>query len=124
MKLTRRLMMVALVVSCLFSSAVFGDVVGKIVVNKQADSAMQEPMEQLVFSSISTKVGENFSPATLSKDIEKLILSGKLSDVKTAIEREADGRLKVMFTVVPKPMVKEIFINNIKLKKNKRNKYN
>ena len=110
MKLTRRLMMVALVVSCLFSSAVFGDVVGKIVVNKQADSAMQEPMEQLVFSSISTKVGENFSPATLSKDIEKLILSGKLSDVKTAIEREADGRLKVMFTVVPKPMVKEIFI--------------
>ena len=47
MKLTRRLMMVALVVSCLFSSAVFGDVVGKIVVNKQADSAMQEPMEQL-----------------------------------------------------------------------------
>ena len=105
MKLTRRLMMVALVVSCLCSSAVFGDVVGKIVVNKQADSAMQEPMEQLVFSSISTKVGENFSPATLSKDIEKLILSGKLSDVKTAIEREADGRLKVMFTVVPKPMV-------------------
>ena len=67
-------------------------------------------MEQLVFSSISTKVGETFSPATLSKDIEKLILSGKLSDVKTTIEREADGRLKVMFTVVPKPMVNEILI--------------
>ncbi len=110
MKLTRRLLNVALVVSCLFVGAVYGDVIGKIVVKPQADKVMQEPMEQLVFSSISSKVGDNFNPSTLSEDIRKLILSGKVSDVKTAVERESDGRLTLVFTVIPKPMVNEISI--------------
>ena len=110
MLLENRLLKVALIVVCAFGLSVRADVIGKIQVEAMADENMTPAIEQLVRSSISSKEGTVFSPDVLSKDIQKLILSGKLSDVKTDVERTSDGRLTLIFMVVPKPMVRKINI--------------
>lgn len=84
--------------------------IGKIEIVLTGHAVKPEAIEQIVHSSIGSKVGEPLSPATVSEDIRRLIKSGKLDDVKVSHELGADGKVVLTYSVKPKPVIASITI--------------
>lgn len=88
--------------------------VGQITVQATTEGLVQNILDEIVFSNISTKIGSDFNPATLSKDIRTLVGTKRFEDVRTTVETAADGKVNVTFIVTPKPIVRNILIQGNK----------
>lgn len=84
--------------------------VGQITVEVTRGKVLLEALEQLVFSTIQTRKGAEFSPATLTADIAALYKTGSFSDVQTSSTTAADGSIKLLFVVTPKKTVTELAV--------------
>ncbi len=84
--------------------------VGRITVQATTEGLVQNILNEIVFSNISTKIGNEFNPATLSEDIRSLVRTKRFEDVRTAVETGADGKVNVTFIVTPKPIVRAIHL--------------
>ncbi len=68
----------------------------------------QEALEQVVYSAIGTRVGDEFSPAQLSKDIQTLVKTRGIDDVQTKVNSLADDTIEVTFLVTLRQRIAEI----------------
>ena len=109
-----------LVLFALSSLGSYAAPVGQIVVQATTPGLVQNILNEIVFSNIATKIGNEFNPATLSEDIRTLVRTKRFDDVRTSVETAADGKVTVTFTVTPKPIVRNILIQgNQKFKTSK-----
>ncbi|MBR0458462.1 MAG: outer membrane protein assembly factor BamA [Victivallales bacterium] len=90
------------------SVSVMAAQVGEVQVVASSGKIAQDRLEVLVKHMIGTRVGTEFSPNVVSEDIKQLVKSGNFEDVQTKFEQMDDGRIRVIFTVAPKPMVVKI----------------
>ncbi len=99
-----------LILLALFSLRSSAAPVGQITVQATAAGLVQNILNEIVFSNIATKIGNEFNPATLSEDIRTLVRTKRFDDVRTSVETAADGKVNVTFIVTPKPIVRAILI--------------
>ena len=98
-------------VCALFFSVVLSAApVGRISVEVSSGKVLLGALEELVFSTIQTRKGAEFSPATLSEDIAALYRTGSFSDVQTSSTSASDGSVDLLFVVTPKKVVSKILI--------------
>ncbi len=105
-RVSRRL--AVLLASVLLSVSVMAAQVGEVRVVGSSGNVSQDRLEVLVKHMIATRVGTEFSPTVISEDIKQLVKSGNFEDVQTKYEQMSDGRIRVTFTVAPKPTVVKI----------------
>ena len=84
--------------------------IGQVTVRATGGQILQDALEQLVYATIRCKVGGEFSPKVLTEDIAALYGTGHFRDIQTSSETGADGKVQVLFMVVPKKLVTAIEI--------------
>jgi len=110
----------AVLATLLCVGTVWAENVGKVSAEGKGGILLQESLEQLVFSTVRTKAGTEFSAAVLSDDITQLFKSGCFQDVETRVEKQNDGNLHVVFILTARKIVKEIKITGNEYYKEKR----
>ncbi len=93
--------------------------VGHISVEVTRGKVLLEALEQLVFSTIQTRRGAEFSPATLTADIAALYKTGSFSDIQTSSTTAEDGSIKLLFVVTPKKTITALAVEGNKAYKSK-----
>ena len=93
--------------------------VGQISVEVTSGKVLLEALEQLVYATIQTRKGAEFSPATLTADIAALYKTGSFSDIQTSSTTAPDGTIKLLFVVTPKKVVMKIAIEGNSVYKSK-----
>ena len=84
------------------------DLITRIRVVDTTGTANQEALEQIVYSAIGTKVGENLSLPQLSKDVSALVKTRGIDDVQTKVAEQDDGTLMVTFFISPRQRISDI----------------
>ncbi|NLF94416.1 MAG: outer membrane protein assembly factor BamA [Oligosphaeraceae bacterium] len=84
--------------------------IGQVTVRATGGQILQDALEQLVYATIRCKVGGEFNPKVLTEDIAALYGTGNFQDIQTSSETGADGKVQVLFMVVPKKLVTAIEI--------------
>lgn len=84
--------------------------VGRISVEVSSGKVLLGALEELVFSTIQTRKGLEFSPARLSDDIAALYRTGSFSDIQTSSTSASDGSVDLLFVVTPKKTISEILL--------------
>ncbi|MCQ2396804.1 MAG: outer membrane protein assembly factor BamA [Lentisphaeria bacterium] len=103
----------ALVLAIALSTALslFGaNIVRRIQVIDLSGTANQDALEQIVHKAIATRVGEEFSPSQLSKDVAALVKTKGIDDVQTKTVELENGAVQVTFMVTIRQRIAEIAI--------------
>ncbi|MBR6470696.1 MAG: outer membrane protein assembly factor BamA [Victivallales bacterium] len=85
-----------------------GDIVSNIQVISLNGQSTQTALEQVVFSTISTKVGQELSLPQLSKDVAALVKTAGIENAMTRVDSLPDGTRQVLFLVSLRPRLQEI----------------
>ena len=70
--------------------------------------------ENVLKYNISSKKGTLYSERTVSDDIKRLHAMGMFSDVSVKTEKDADGKIRIIFSVTPQNVVEDIRFNGNK----------
>ena len=84
------------------------DTVSRIQVVLLKGVANQSALEQVVHSTIGTKVGQELSLPQLSKDVAALIKTTGIENVQTRVDKQADGSCQVVFLITLRQRLQEI----------------
>ncbi|MBQ4481546.1 MAG: outer membrane protein assembly factor BamA [Victivallales bacterium] len=85
-----------------------GDIVSRIQVVSLRGQSNQAALEQVVFSTIGTKVGQELSLPQLSKDVAALVKTAGIENAQTRVDTLEDGTRQVVFLVTLRQRVAEI----------------
>lgn len=85
-----------------------GDIVSRIQVVSLSGQSNQAALEQVVFSTIGTKVGQELSLPQLSKDVAALVKTTGIENAQTRVDSLEDGTRQVVFLVTLRPRLVEI----------------
>ena len=103
-----RLTAIALLVGCLALQLAAADIVSSIRVVSLSGAANQNALEQVVLSTIGTKVGQELSLPQLSKDVAALIKTTGIENAQTRVDTMPDGTRQVVFLVALRQRLAEI----------------
>lgn len=115
MKRKRSLLLAASLAASIMAGRAWAVQVSRINVEFAGGEAQQSSLEELVFSTIATRVGEELVPTTLSADIETLFRTGSFDDVKSNVDVGADNKVTVTYVLSPKKIVRKFRIEGNKV---------
>lgn len=103
-----RLTVTLLVGACFAVSLAAADLVSRIQVISLSGEANQAALEQVVFSTIGTKAGQELSLPQLSKDVTALIKTPGIQNAQTRVDTLEDGTRQVVFLIALRQRLQEI----------------